>query len=602
VNRPRGTRDAAVKADSRWNHDQSVLIAIVQMRWGALMTQHGPSLPFCIATPSAKPKTDALGANGAATAAPAAIAEPELIGFRNFIRTPCPGERFAIDGKDPRQNLDASADLLGRLAKCMRSDTSRLWQAALPGAAEVWENPDIPAGYTYFTQLAMHDLVHTTDAPALDPKNPSSVQNHRHSRFTLDTIYGAGPIVCRHAYERWTPGEGRTRLRLGPISAGGPQGMRDIGRAEAMPGKEGVYRDPLIADPRNDNSTILAQLTAVFHLLHNVVMDQLEQAMPPHPNERVREKHRLFAREIVGTVFRACVRYDLLPRILHPQILRRYTVAKPFFMDSGFGLPLEFSHAAARFGHAMVRPSYFLNGAPKDKPLEEMLWQTSDFRPVRFPLSDDFVIQWQRFFNLTPVNSTARLQPNYSRRIGPEVVTFKTVADAGAGGIAERDLVRGITVGLWSVQALRREIENRVPGTTGLSPMLANPDCARQQICKLLSGLAAGSSHLTPDEISLLSKDPPLGLFVLFEAYASPNDGKHLGVLGSVIVAEVMFGALIAAGARSIATIAGQIYGAEGPAVFAAVAEDASKIQTLPDVINFVAQNANLQQAAPPFI
>ena len=52
-------------------------------------------------------------------------------------------------------------------------------------------------------------------------------------------------------------------------------------------------------------------------------------------------------------------------------------------------------------------------------------------------------------------------------------------------------------------------------------------------------------AHLTAADIETLSNDPPLPFFILFEAmHQSQTEGLHLGLLGSIIVSEVIFGAL----------------------------------------------------------
>ncbi len=57
-------------------------------------------------------------------------------------------------------------------------------------------------------------------------------------------------------------------------------------------------------------------------------------------------------------------------RVLHPSIYAAYTGPVPNFIDpassggheqDGWQIPLEFSHGAFRFGHAMVRPEYVIN-------------------------------------------------------------------------------------------------------------------------------------------------------------------------------------------------------------------------------------------------
>ena len=52
-------------------------------------------------------------------------------------------------------------------------------------------------------------------------------------------------------------------------------------------------------------------------------------------------------------------------------------------------------------------------------------------------------------------------------------------------------------------------------------------------------------AHWSAADIETLSNDPPLPFFILFEAmHQSQTEGLHLGLLGSIIVSEVIFGAL----------------------------------------------------------
>jgi hypothetical protein len=48
---------------------------------------------------------------------------------------------------------------------------------------------------------------------------------------------------------------------------------------------------------------------------------------------------------------------------------------------------------------------------------------------------------------------------------------------------------------------------------------------------------------MTPNDIHTLANDPPIPFFVRFEAEQDPDiRGKHLGVLGSIVVADVIYG------------------------------------------------------------
>ena len=58
-------------------------------------------------------------------------------------------------------------------------------------------------------------------------------------------------------------------------------------------------------------------------------------------------------------------------RVIHPAIYASYSGPSPHFIDrphpagtlaiGDWEIPLEFSHGAFRFGHAMVRPEYQIN-------------------------------------------------------------------------------------------------------------------------------------------------------------------------------------------------------------------------------------------------
>ncbi|MFY0022451.1 hypothetical protein ABTQ05_21220, partial [Acinetobacter baumannii] len=58
-----------------------------------------------------------------------------------------------------------------------------------------------------------------------------------------------------------------------------------------------------------------------------------------------------------------------------------------------------------------------------------------------------------------------------------------------------------------------------------------------------------GNADPTSPDIGKLAADPPLPFFIRFEAAwggrGGGGEGRHLGVLGSIIVAETIYGALV---------------------------------------------------------
>ena len=112
----------------------------------------------------------------------------------------------------------------------------------------------------------------------------------------LETLFGSGPVGSPFVYAQDAPNdERRTKLRLGrmrwkdkDVEAGCP--FRDIARAPAenvtgidrsIAGHRVALTEALVADPRNDDHAIMSQLTALFALLHNGLIDWFAVASPP---------------------------------------------------------------------------------------------------------------------------------------------------------------------------------------------------------------------------------------------------------------------------------------------------------------------------------
>ena len=558
------------------------------------MSIHGGHVPYLqrIESPS-----NADGATGSASQ-----------DFRNFLRQPEDGERFTLNGRLEQHSPEENTDLLARLANRIRyADT---WKSSTPlaGAALCWENPGIPAGYTYFAQLVAHDLVQSTlAAPALD-KLAGTFRNRRTCELDLDTLYGSGPTGCPHAYAIDSRSDlSRYRLRLSRMRRPKEEDppavppFRDIGRGRVCHGNDkprnGVT-DPLIADPRNDDNANLSQLLTIFIHLHNAIMAALaaNEPQPAHWSAaRWKEVQFRTARQIAAAVYRRIVRSDLLPRILEPGVLAAYDGRDAGLLgDRDPRMPLEFSHAAFRFGHAMVRNSYRLFAdAPDTMPIIDILERTSARAPWSMPHNRAWIIQWSMFFDLGN-----GLAASPSRRIGPSIA-HKLQVDEALGdnaaepiNLAHRDLLRGAGMGLWSVPALINAL--KASGPTELADIL--PDYSegaaymRQWLDEHCRPGAGTILTLDDDEIGAIAADPPLWFYLLCEAAAPGCDGRHLGPLGSLIVAETLWPlSAPTAEDRDIEALEAEILGPD-------------PIASMPDLIKKVAELAGLTNAWPKFL
>jgi hypothetical protein len=567
---------------------------------------------------------------------------PQITGFRHFMGPPSPDQSFKIYGLLPYrcpENVDKLRYLMELLATHLAKDFN--WPphsaediAKFNPAPERDENPYLPSGYTYLLQLVAHDLVQTSLAISIVEDATTGTRNVRSSALRLTTIYGDGPSACPFAYaiddepiyDR-TPT--RTLLRLGRMKDTGCP-FRDIARSTAdneTIDLKNQITEPLVADARNDDHAILAQMTALFYHLHNGILSLLptrdERKMADSPWEAAFDRY-LCARDAATLIYRNVVKKDLMKRLLHPDIYRAYAVESPIFLDpeskypdslvefvgppsgrrSGdWRVPLEFSHAAFRFAHAMVRDRYQINDSANFSIIDA-LRQNSTLSPNAMPLDHTWIVRWSHFFEIDGT------RPNLSRRIGPELSRILLLPDEidhkKSKYLAYRDLLSSGFVGLWSVNSLIEEIRKKRPEFIELSTLLKDDQERAKAVRDWLGPPKKGGFQ--QEDIDTLADDTPLYLFVLLEAAHDPKSlGLRLGVLGSIIVAEVVFRALVLdplpaevdncgfhdSLRRLSMSIYGQNYLDE---------KRIPKIETMADLVKFTAAVAGLEKATPPFL
>jgi hypothetical protein len=505
---------------------------------------------------------------------------------------------------------------------------------------EKWENPYIPSGYTYLLQIVAHDLVATSFPISILEQTTTGARNTRSAALRLDTVYGGGPLVCPLSYRKHAPTDSnRTALRFGRTkgSAANLEEMRDIPRMSA-PGASGTAQALLtevaIPDPRNDDNPIISQMVVIFHLLHETVLDILREKTGATAGDEAEMRRFLCARGAVTLIYRNIIRRDLLARLLHPSVYNYYqtdsmsgpsspafrfldeTAASP---DGDARISLEFSHAAFRFGHAMVRPSYRFNEFhAEDFPLPFVLRRSSSKHPHEFPLDKDWIISWSYFFKFPEDDHPAeqrRPRLTFSRRIGPDFNGGMVSAEhfppidevtENKAGLAYRDFLAGGFLDLPSIDDIVDTIERKNMALAGAVNLRRVADY-REKLSDYLGSRTAGSG-LQPAEIESLVKDPPLAFFILFEAAVEPEaPGLRLGPLGSIIVADV----ILAAMARDPVTgedkaqslsdalreLSKTIY--EGTNSYL---EDLDDINSMVDLIRFVAARREFGSENPNFI
>ena len=457
--------------------------------------------------------------------------------------------------------------------------------------------------------------------------------NARRTPLRLETLFGSGPVGSPFVYALDAPNDDRrTKLRLGrmrwkdkDVEAGCP--FRDIARTPAenvtgidrsIAGHRVALTEALVADPRNDDHAIMSQLTALFALLHNGLVDLVRRGEPAtgtNAHFGAAYKRFLCARDALTSIYHNIIRKDLMRRVMHPAIYAAYSGPNPDFIDrpvlgssradDGWQIPIEFSHGAFRFGHAMVRPEYVINDL-STHDLNNTLEKTSANDPVNMPLDSTWIVRWSRFFEIKGS------RPNFSRRIGPYLSDglgndqiFPAFDQTNRVGLLYRDL--------FGVCACRNVVGgcadcgNRGPAAALHRHVAAagRPRLPRQPAPRM-AGFRAGLWRPHADDIETLSNDPPLPFFILFEAMQQPRgegpapwtariDHRVGSDFRRARTSANSAGRSTTSLADALADVSAEYYPTN---IFAEVPE----IERMDQLVEFTAEIGDLRQAVPAFL
>lgn len=385
------------------------------------------------------------------------------------------------------------------------------------------------AGYTYFGQFVGHDLTYDPtplDGPYLEPER---TLNHRTPYLDLDHVYGGGP---EHSPDLYRGEPGAEIFKLGTTTPSGY--VRDL------PLENGriLTGDP--EDARDLDNLILRQLHAVFLKFHNEAVKQLSAKPPVIIGFEHLNSGTIFerAQRLVHWHYQWIIRHDFLPRILHTSVWNRVnrmmrTNGQP---DDGFSIPIEFSLAAYRFGHSMVRHAYGLNCRQKRVTLSELM--TLGHNPS--PLPEDFMIEWGRFFDGLPASGqiasslyidTSIAPPLHD--LSPSIVRLCSRLERSVepACLPARTLLRGARAELPSGQ----EVADALVKQGAIKP---HDRLTSRQLTKDICNRSGSVLRKVG-----LERNTPLFYYLLKEAEIR-GLGRTLGPIGSYIVADVVQGAL----------------------------------------------------------
>ncbi len=379
------------------------------------------------------------------------------------------------------------------------SERTRRLAKAMASIANTSQS-NVDAGYTYIGQFIAHDIVpatvHSSATAGARPVRPN-VRPY----LDLNSLYGSLPYSANLFDSKQFIISDETDDR--PVD---------------------LNRDPhgraLIPEPRNDENTIISQYHLLWLRFHNLL---IEKKLASSVSE---------ARCLVTKVFQLVVIDDYLRVLLEPRVYESYFEKGRRWLKLDFEkLPAEFSHAAFRFGHSMVRQDYEGFADPTQSSKLEDLFREQQC------LSNRFEIRWDRFYDWPRRSGGVQ----NAMKIDPFVEPVMTDLPGGIN-VIELNLAAGRMLGLPSgSDYVRHRVPRRARCRFGL------------QVLEDRDQLEGMLNH--PDDFGI--DDLPLWPYILVEAHAfnrgtNKPRGGHLGVLGSLICADVM--------SRSIAGAENSVY------------------------------------------
>lgn len=458
-------------------------------------------------------------------------------------------------------------------------------------------NSSIPPGYTYWGQFLDHDITAGTDRSHefsitednFSPINPDQVitdiQNMRTPFFDLDSLYGDNNGPFGEMFRLYDPSDMvKFKIAKNDDSLGIPGSVPnpELGLERDLPrNNDGSINDAsstiaLIGDGRNDENTIIAQFHLAMLKFHNCVVDELRKI---HPTVNDRQLFDMARKEVISH-YQWLIVNDFLKRILdeevYQQILAEYadSNASSIFDEFGNGkpfMPLEFSTAAYRFGHSMVRNNYDFNQNFGDASLDDnsagevladanfsLLFaftgkggerlRGSGQPTINTTLPFNWIIEWERFFDTDQVNQGDK---RFARKIDTKIALplsdmrnndFELLSDAEKATVdvgeaqfnrimrhlTERNLLRGYLLSIPTGQAMVKHLCD----TCNLKPLDAK---------ELQENNSSELNQVLKDSGFL--KNTPLWYYVLKEAEVR-GKGNSLGPLGSCIIGRTFIGFL----------------------------------------------------------
>lgn len=406
----------------------------------------------------------------------------------------------------------------------------------------------IPAGFTYLGQFIDHDLTFDKTNVMLGANvSPAQMLQARSPSLDLDSLYGGGPGDPESA--KFYAADG-IHLKMGKTMAEGIPAKQGFDLPRGLGNSAAKKRKAVIPDPRNDENLAVAQTHLAMIRFHNRVVDTLPAAVPASQRFDT-------AREIVTKHYQWMIRTDYLPRVCAPGVVSNvFNQGRKAFEVNATPtdvptMPLEFSVAAFRLGHSMIRRAYNWNGIFDDGSgtlgLLFTFSATGGDLAGGKRLPSSWIADWRRLYDFKDAgkpglavpagkfNRAMRLDTNLVnvlRELPPESFGGPAgmAANNPARNLAHRNLVRAKMVKLATGQQMATFLKAKGVNLTKLT---------KAQIRDGSGG--ASLDGLNGAQRDAFLKNTPLWFYILREAEFG---GGRLKGVGARIVVETMHRAM----------------------------------------------------------
>lgn len=343
----------------------------------------------------------------------------------------------------------------------------------------------IPAGYTYLGQFIAHDL-------SFDSKTISCKKNKSEDTYNLNTAALDLDSIYRN----------KDKKKSNFLEAD----IKFTTHESSKTGKKPLTKAKCpLSDNRNGEHILISQLHIAFQKFHNKIADSI---LSNSNNTDYYKIYKKIKQEVIWT-YQWLIVHDFLLKFVPRQIIDKIKKEGNKFYHphpKDIKIPLEFSVAAFRFGHSIVKEQYTFsdkNNKRTGKDMKNLLSFSQnqlDWSMFFFDLKEKGTLNYAEYIDPSINNNLHRFPKNNP---------FFNNANIVGNNLAEMNLNTSNFHKLCSGEYISKRM------------------FPRREIIKLKGA-------------EKYSGNTPLWIYILYEAY-HVQGGKKLGPIGSHLVTEVIY-------------------------------------------------------------